>query len=155
MFRCNDMFELISKIQKDSVLKISDNEYKVLAKVLYVTETEMDNWYAKIQLEKHHVLVVSPFDDYMYFGYVGEPVNCDFPTPDKLNIDGNVYVKDADDYQIVKEFVFGNYLNMEGEVRYSDYSCNDDIISLGIVTRTNKRADVYAKVIDLSNVEII
>ena len=155
MFRCNDMFELIDKIQKDSILKINNNKYKVLAKVLYVTETETDNWYAKIQLENHHVLVISPFDDYMYFGYVGDEVNCTFPTPDKLNIDNNIYIKDADYYQIVKEFVFGDYLNMEGEVLYSDYSCNDNIISLGIITRTNKRADVFAKVIDLSNVEII
>ena len=66
------MFKLIESIKENSKIRIKGKEYKVLAKVLYVTESETKNWYAKIQLENHYVLVISPYDDYMYFGYVGE-----------------------------------------------------------------------------------
>ncbi len=148
------MFKLIENIKENSEIEIQGKKYRVLAKVFYVTESEKQNWYAKIQLENHYVLVISPFDDYMYFGYVGEAMNCDFPTPDVLEFEGNIYNKDVDDYQMVKEFVFGDYLSMEGEVKFSDYSFDDKIISLGLITRTGKRADVYAEVITIDDVRI-
>lgn len=149
------MFELIEKIHEGSVLEINEQKYRVLAKVKYVTESESYNWYAKIQLENHFVLVVAPFDNYMYFGHVGTPYPCDFPAPNSIEYDGKTYSKDAEDYQIVKEFVFGDFLTMEGEVRYADFSCGDSLISLGVIVRTQERADVYAEVIDLSDVNII
>lgn len=51
--------------------------------------------------------------------------------------------------------MFGNYLTMEGEVLFSDYSYEDKIISLGLITRTGQRADVYAEVIEKSDIEVI
>ena len=61
------MFKLIESIKENSKIQVHGKEYGVLAKVLYVTESETQNWYAKIQLENHYVLVISPYDDYMYF----------------------------------------------------------------------------------------
>ena len=149
------MFKLIDSVKENSKIRVHGRDYKVLAKVFYVTESETQKWYAKIQLENHYVLVISPYDDYMYFGYVGEAMKCGFPSPDALEFEGDVYKKDADDYQIVKQFVFGNCLTMEGEVQFSDYSYENKIISLGLITRTGKRADVYAEVIDIEDVEVI
>lgn len=148
------MFKLIEKIKGNSQIVIHGKNYDVLAKVFYVTESETEKWYAKIQLENHYVLVMSPYDDYMYFGYVGEAMDCDFPTPDTIEFEGNTYKKEADDYQMVKEFVFGDYLAMEGEVNFSDYSFDDKIISLGLITRTGKRADVYAEVVEIMDVKV-
>ncbi len=149
------MFKLIDSVKESSKIRVHGRDYKVLAKVFYVTESETQKWYAKIQLENHYVLVISPYDDYMYFGYVGEAMKYGFPSPDALEFEGDVYKKDADDYQIVKQFVFGNCLTMEGEVLFSDYSYENKIISLGLITRTGKRADVYAEVIDIEDVEVI
>ena len=149
------MFKLIESIKENSALIVKGKEYQVLAKVLYVTESETEKWYAKIQLENHYVLVISPYDSFMYFGYVGDAMPCGFPSPEKLEFNGVLYQKDADDYQIVKEFVFGDCMAMEGEVQFSDYSCEDKIISLGLVTRTGKRADVYAEVVEIGEVEVI
>lgn len=149
------MFELIESIKENSIIKVKNKEYRVLAKVFYVTQSEAEKWYAKIQLENHYVLVISPYDDFMYFGYVGNTMQCDFPSPEILEFEGNVYKKDADDYQMVKHFVFGNYLTMEGEVLFSDYSYEDKIISLGLITRTGQRADVYAEVLERSDIEVI
>lgn len=149
------MFKLVDAIKENSKIRIQGKDYNVLAKVLYVTEKETQKWYAKVQLDNHYVLVISPYDNFMYFGYVGEAMTCDFPSPETLEFNGNIYQKDADDYQIVKEFVFGDCLTMEGEVQFSDYSYEDKIISLGLITRTAKRADVYAKVVEIGDVELI
>lgn len=149
------MFKLIEAIKENSKIRIRGKVYGVLAKVYYVTESETENWYAKIQLENHYVLVISPYDDFMYFGYVGESMPCEFPSPETLEFGGNIYKKDADDYQMVKKFVFGNCLTMEGEVQFSDYSYENKIISLGLITRTGQRADVYAEVIEKSDVEVV
>ncbi len=43
---------------------------------------------------------------------------------------------------------------MEGEVQFSDFSNENDIISLGIITRTSKRADVIASVVDLKDIKL-
>ena len=149
------MFKLIEAIKENSKIRVRGKDYNVLAKVLYVTESETQKWYAKIQLENHFVLVISPYDDYMYFGYVGDAMKCGFPSPETFEFEGNLYKKDADDYQMVKQFVFGDFLTMEGEVQFSDYSYEDKIISLGLLTRTGKRADVYAEVIALEEVEVM
>ena len=149
------MFKLIEAIKENSKIRVRGKDYNVLAKVLYVTESKTQKWYAKIQLENHFVLVISPYDDYMYFGYVGDAMKCGFPSPETLEFEGNLYKKDADDYQMVKQFVFGDFLTMEGEVQFSDYSYEDKIISLGLLTRTGKRADVYAEVIALEEVEVM
>ena len=146
------MFKLIEAIKENSKIRVRGKDYNVLAKVLYVTESETQKWYAKIQLENHFVLVISPYDDYMY---VGDAMKCGFPSPETLEFEGNLYKKDADDYQMVKQFVFGDFLTMEGEVQFSDYSYEDKIISLGLLTRTGKRADVYAEVIALEEVEVM
>lgn len=149
------MFEFIQKIHEDSVIKIKEHEYRVLAMVKYVTEKETSNRYVKIQLENHFMLVIAPFDNCMYFGRTGSEYPCDFPTPNSIKYNGKIYSKDSEDYQIVKEFIFGNFLDMEGEVKYADFSYWDSLISLGIISRTSKRSDVYADIITLKDVSII
>ena len=149
------MFNLINSIKEDSIVNVLGKQYRVLAMVRFVTETETQKWYVKIQLENHRVLVVSPFDDYIAFGFVGDPYPCDFPTPNTITYDGSVYEKSAEDYQIVKEVLFGDVLSMEGEVRFADYSFKDRMISIGIITRTSERADVYGKVISLDDVTVL
>ena len=149
------MLDFLERINETSILRILGKDYQVTAKAKYVTETETTNWYAKLQLSNHHVLVVAPFDNFMYFGYVGEPYPCNLPSPDAIIYDGKCYTKDAEDYQIVKEFVFGDFLSMEGEVQFADYSYEDSLVSIGLVVRTQERADVYAKVIELSDIEVV
>lgn len=149
------MFNLIEEINKDSIISIKGKKYHVIAMVKYVTEKETSNRYVKIQLENHFLLVIAPFDNCIYFGHVGTEYPCDFPTPNSIEYNGKIYLKDSEDYQIVKEFIFGNFLDMEGEVKYADFSCWDSLISLGIVSRTNKRSDVYANIITLKDISII
>ena len=149
------MFEFIEKIHENSVLEIKGKMYHVLAKVKYVTESQTSNRYVKIQLENHFVLVIAPFDNYMYFGYIGNTYPCSFPTPNSISYNGKIYSKESEDYQIVKEFIFWDFLFMEGEVQYADFTHWNLLISLWIVSRTKERSDVYAEIIDLSDINII
>ena len=149
------MFNLIKSIYEGAILEIAKHKYRVLAMARYVTESDTDKWYVKIQLENRYVLVVAPYDAYMYFGQVGKPYPCNFPAPNSIEYHGELYTKDAEDYQIVKEFLFGDVLTMEGEVKFADFSYRDHLISLGVVQRTQERADVYAKNICLTDVRVI
>ena len=149
------MNELINKISRHATLQINSKIYNVYSKVLYVTASNQEHWYAKIKLSDNHVLVIAPFDNVMYFGSVVEPLKYSLPGPAEISYQRNIFNKVADDYQIVKEFIFGDYLTTEGEVLFSDYENGSSIISLGTVSRTGERADVVAQYISLSDVTVL
>ena len=72
-----------------------------------------------------------------------------------LEYEQEKYKKIAEDYQIVKELVFGSPLGTEGEVRFIDYECEDDdgkLISVGLIVRNSKRADIVAKTLELKDI---
>lgn len=149
-----NLFSFIEDVSLNTSVIIRGTCYRVLAMVKYVTEQDPEHWYVKLKLDKNSVLVISPFDNYMYLGFVGEPFSCDFPTPEIITHNDVDYKLETTDYQIVKEFVFGNILEMEGEVLFSDYSAGDRIISMGIISRTNTRADVYAEVLHPNDIKL-
>lgn len=149
------MFEFIKKIHENSIIEIKGKKYHAIAMVKYVTETDTIHRYVKIQLENHFVLVVAPYDNYIYFGYVGDTYPCNFPAPNSIEYNGKIYSKDSEDYQIVKEFVFWDFLSMEGEVQFADFSCWNSLISLWIISRTKERSDVYAEIINITDINII
>ena len=148
------MFEFIEKIHENSVIEIKGGKYQAIAMVKYVTERDTTHRYVKIQLENHFVLVVAPYDNYIYFGHVGDTYPCEFPTPNSIEYNGKIYSKDSEDYQIVKEFIFWDFLSVEGEVQYADFIYWNSLISLWIVSRTKERSDVYAEIIKITDVNI-
>lgn len=147
--------KLLDKIVEGSSIIFEEEKFNVLGKCYYVTQKDPNTVYAKILLNDHYVLVVSPEDNIAYFGKnIGQIYEFD-------SFDNTVIFKEKEfeqvntDYQIMVELVFGSPLDVEGEVLYWDYESGNDIISIAIVSRTNKRADVVAKYIDLSNIKII
>lgn len=146
---------LLDNIVEGSSIIFEGNKYNVLGKCYYVTQKDPKTVYAKILMNDHHVLVVSPTDNVAYFGKnFGQIREFDsFDTTVKFK---EKYFEQVNtDYQIMIELVFGAPLDVEGEVLYWDYESGDDIISVAIVSRTNKRADVVAKYIDLFDVQIV
>ena len=148
------MFELISKIEFGTGVTVCGESHFAKTKTVYVTEHELEKWYVKVVFEDHSILVISPFDDFMYYGRINNVFGKGDQFPDSLSYEGVYFHKEAEDYQIVKKVVFGDLLMAEGEVSYADYSSDDVIISLAVVSRTQKRADVIAKVITLQDVEL-
>ncbi len=151
------MFNLIEKISEGTRVIVCGESHIAKTKTLYVTEGELNNWYAKIVFEDHSILVIAPYDDFMYYGRIENVFGDGSNFPNTLSYNEKTFEKAAEDYQIVKELVFGNPLIAEGEVMYADYSSEDDeevLISLAVVSRTNKRADVVANIITLENVDL-
>ncbi|PIQ73799.1 hypothetical protein COV58_00580 [Candidatus Roizmanbacteria bacterium CG11_big_fil_rev_8_21_14_0_20_36_8] len=74
----------------------------------------------------------------------------------KLEIDGKMYkLGNKDDYQFVKELVYGSPLDIEGKCRFSDYfpvAGEKEFLSLGWLSKNGKRADIHCTQIDLESI---
>ncbi len=149
------MFKTIDKIQQGTQITVCNEKHTVQTKTFYVTETEKNNWYAKFVMEDHSVLVIAPFDEFIYFGRIHNVFGASDSFTKKITYNNKIFEKQAEDYQIVKQLVFGDPLIAEGEVHYADYSCETDeniIISLATVSRTKNRADIIAQIITLEDI---
>jgi len=154
----NKLEKIISEIKKDIVITIDSREHKVLAKAKYVTQKSPDNFYFKILLSDHYVLVIAPADEFISFGRnVGDSGVVE-PFADIVKYNNEEYKKIIKDYQIMVNLEFGSPIEIEGEVEFWDYECISDeskIISVGYIKRTGERADIIGKVISIDNLNII
>lgn len=145
---------ILDRITDGCTISIANEKYKVLSKVLYVTQNEFQSVYAKMILEEHNILVISPQDEIAYFGKnvgtISEFNQCD----EKVLYNGKSFEQINHDYQIVVEIEFGNPLDVEGEVEFWDYENDSDIISVAVVSRSKERADVLAKYISFDDIVI-
>lgn len=152
------MENLIKLISENSIVKVKNKCYKPLAKVHYVTQENPNDEYVKVFMEGHYALVISPTDNFMYFGKDVGAITDSYPTPNELFYKSQKFSKLTSDYQIVKILEFGNVLETEGEVEFIDYECstdNNQMISVGLIVRNKKRADIVAQVISLDDIEIL
>lgn len=121
---------ILDRITEGCTISIANEKYKVLSKVLYVTQNELQSVYAKMILEDHNILVVSPQDGIAYFGK-NEGILPEFNQyGEKVLYNGKSYEQVNHDYQIVVSIKFGNPLDAEGEVEFWDYENDSNIISV-------------------------
>ena len=152
------MKKLIEDITEFSSVLIGGKVYKVWAKCIYVTESNITDAYAKVFLEDQHMLVISPHDGFIYFGRIVDPVSPVFSASDEIVFNDEKYTKIVEDYQIVSHLIFGSPFDAEGEVKFIDYkNVADDskLIRVGLMVRTNLRADMGAGVLNENDIEII
>lgn len=146
--------DLLNQIVKGSSVCVLEKTYKVLSKVLYATQNDPNSIYAKMILEGHNILVVSPVDKVAYFGKNEGKIPVFDGYKETVEYNKKVFAKANHDYQVVLKIDFGNPLETEGEVEFWDYEADDDIISVAVVSRTKKRADVVAKYILYENITV-
>ena len=152
--RNNYMNTIIEKITEGSTLVIKDKPYKVLGKALYATQSEPEITYAKVLLEEHNVLVLIPSDNIIYLGH-NEGRIPEFDSFKKtVRFAGKEFKQVAHDYQLVSRVEFGSLLDVEGEVEFWDYEADDSIVSVAVVSRNKERADIVAKYLSLSDIEV-
>lgn len=145
---------ILDRITEGCTISIANEKYKVLSKVLYVTQNESQSVYAKMILEKHNILVISPQDEIAYFGKNEGTISEFNQYGEKVIYNGKSFEQINHDYQIVVEIEFGNPLDVEGEVEFWDYENDSDIISVAVVSRSKERADVLAKYISFDDIVI-
>ena len=145
---------ILDKIKEGCTILIGNNKYKVISKVLYVTQNDPNAVYAKMILEEHNILVISPQDEIAYLGKNKGALSEFNQYAEKVLYKGKSFEQVNHDYQIVVTIEFGQTLDVEGEVEFWDYECGDDIISVAVVSRSKIRADVVAKYISFDDIII-
>lgn len=149
------MKELINKLSENSKILIKEKEYTVKTKTWYSIEEDKTASYIKCELSNDEVLVVIPDDELIYIGRIIENMKYERISEDKIKYNNKIFNKTGDGHQFITNIEFGNVEEVEGKCIFEDYESGNNIISLGILTdKENIRADVYADILAISDIEI-
>ena len=144
------MKELISKIKKETAISIKGIKYIVKTKTWYSIEEDKNAVYLKCELSNNKVLVIIPDDELIYIGEVIENMQYERISENEIRFENRVFHKTGDGNQFILNIEFGEKDQVEGKCNFEDYENENNIISLGILTdRANKRADVFAEILNL------
>ena len=149
------MRNLIDNLKENTILIIKDLEYVVKTKTWYTIEEDNSASYIKCELSNNKVLVVIPDDGLIYIGEAFEKLNYERITENQIKYNHMIFTKTGDGHQIITNIEFGLEDEVEGKCIFEDYECENNIISLGILTdKNNKVADVLADILDLDEIQI-
>ena len=144
------MKELISKIKKDTAISIKGVKYNVKTKTWYSIEEDKNAVYLKCELSNNKVLVIIPDDELIYIGEVIENMQYERISENEIRFENRIFHKTGDGNQFILNIEFGEKDQVEGKCNFEDYENENNIISLGILTdKENKRADVFAEILNL------
>ena len=148
--------EKVLNLSQNQKISIKNEQFEVLSKTSYITATSSD-MYFKYILSGHKILVVIPTDNMIYLGKIVKEFENNQTFSDSIDYDNHTYFKVASDYQIVKCVEFGNPQDVEGEVLWADYLCEEipeTYISCAYVPKTNSRADIVGEIITADDISI-
>lgn len=149
------MRNLIDNLKENTILIIKDLEYMVKTKTWYTIEEDNSSSYIKCELSNNKVLVVIPDDSLIYIGEAFENLNYERLNENQIKYNDMIFTKTGDGHQIITNIEFGLEDEVEGKCTFEDYECENNIISLGILTdKDNKVADVFADIIELDEIKI-
>lgn len=149
------MENLISRLNKNTQIIIKDEEYIVKTKTLYSIEEDESTSYVKCELSNNKVLVIIPDDGLIYIGRVIENMRYERMPKDTIKYNDKLFSKVGEGHQFITKIEFGNEDEVEGKCIFEDYEAENNIISLGILPdKENARADVYADILNIKDIEI-
>ena len=149
------MKNLISKLNQNTQIIIKGEEYIVKTKTWYSIEEDKTASYIKCELNKNKVLVIIPDDELIYIGRVIENMRYERISEDGIKYNDTLFNKTGEGHQFIRKIEFGNEDEVEGKCIFEDYESENNIISLGILPdKENVRADVYADILSIEDVEV-
>lgn len=122
-----------------------------------------DEPYFKITFHDHTSLCLIPTQETILYSHEPSKHFTEIPDEDiehkkEIEFRGKTYKLDnPGDYQYVLRLIVGDWTTIEGEAKFSDYvpvDGSNELLSLGWITMTKKRADVYAKGLDISEIKV-
>lgn len=150
------MKDLINKLIENSKIKIKDKEYIVKTKTWYSIEEDTTASYIKCELSDNKVLVIIPDDELLYIGSIIPNMKYERLSEEKIKYNDIEFNKTGDGHQFITKIEFGREDEVEGKCIFEDYESDNNIISLGILPdKDNLKADVYADIIDLDDINVI
>lgn len=149
------MENLISKLNKETQIIIKGEEYIVKTKTWYSIEEDEVTSYVKSELSNNKVLVIIPDDELIYIGRIIENMRYERMYEDTIKYNDKLFTKTGEGHQFITKIEFGNKDEVEGKCIFEDYESENNIISLGILPdKENVRADVYADILNIEDIEI-
>ncbi len=151
----NRMENLINNLKQNSAIIIKGKEYIVKTKTWYSIEEDETASYIKCELSDNRMLVVIPDDELVYIGQVIENMQYKRISDTVIQYEDMEFTKTGDGHQFIKNIEFGNENEVEGKCMFEDYESRYHIISLGILPeKDNKRADVYADILEMEDIKM-
>lgn len=109
----------------------------------------------KCELSNNKVLVIIPDDEFIYIGKVIEDMKYERISENEIKYNNKIFTKTGEGNQFIKTIEFGNEEEVEGKCIYEDFEFKNNIISLGILLgKGNARADVYADILSIKDIEV-
>lgn len=151
--------EMVKKINSSTKVKIYNEIHNFKSMVYYTSEENSKCEYIKCVLDNNKILEFIPSDNLIMLGTIIEGLAYEAVDDEENEIlfKGEKYKKITEDYQIVKCIKFGDPIEVEGELIYTDFEGinNGKMISLAEVVRTEERADVELEELSIEKIEII
>ncbi len=149
------MEKLISRLIENTQINVKGEEYIVKTKTWYSIEEDETTSYVKCELSNNKVLVIIPDDELIYIGRVIENMRYVKISEDTIKYNDKLFRKAGEGHQFITKIEFGNKDEVEGKCIFEDYESENNIISLGILPdKENVRADVYADILSIEDIEI-
>lgn len=149
------MKNLINKLNKNAQIIIKGKEYIVKTKTWYSIEENKTTSYVKCELSNNKVIVIIPDDELIYIGRIIENMRYERMSKDRIKYNDTLFSKTGEGHQFITKIEFGNEDEVEDKWIFEDYEAENNIISLGILPdKENVRADVYADILNMEDIEI-
>ncbi len=149
------MKNLIDKLNQNTQIIIKGEEYIVKTKTWYSIKEDETVSYIKCELNNNKVLVVIPDDELIYIGEVIENMKYERISESEIKYNNIIFTKTGEGYQFITNIEFGNENQVEGKCIFEDYEYGNNIISLGILPeKENAKADVYADILSIEDIEV-
>ncbi len=146
-----------------NTVSIKGKSKKIIGFAEFKTINLGDDGYYKIIFDDHSFLFIVPSQNMLFFTEespkaYSEIADKDIGTKKEIVFRNKKYILDnPHDYQYVIRLIVGNWKDIEGEVKFSDYVPKDgtnEILSLGWIVRTGARGDINPKELDIKDIEL-
>lgn len=149
------MKNLINRLNKNTLIMIKNKKYIVKTKTWYSIEEDETASYVKCELNNDSVLVIIPNDELIYIGKVIKDMKYERISQDRIKYNDTLFNKTGEGHQFIIKIEFGDENQVEGTCIFEDYETENNIISLGVLPdKENVRADVYADILNMEDIEI-
>lgn len=149
--------KLIASLKQNKLITIENKEYRVQTKTFYTNINNPNLNYVKFILTNHKILVINPGRKSIFLGEIVDDFYKEEYFPESFEWSGKKFKTFEKDIQIVTKIEFGDPRYCEGECVWVDYICEQDpsiCIDMAYVYRDKKRADILAKWIEISDIQI-
>lgn len=144
-----NVYKKILNSKKGDEFSILGKKRRALFLARYFMKSCQDGEYLKCFFDDGTILEVMPEAREFYFGDdERRNINKDMKD-DVIEIDGKKFIAESgSDYQFVKEIYFGKIEDGEGECIFRDYTNDNEIWSLAIISATQEESDIFVRKIE-------